>query len=138
MSWLTGLLEKVLKPFVTGINPETLSVSLWDGEVRLRDLELRPEALDGFNLPVHVLGAFVGEVYVSVPWRSLGSRSIVLRVDRVYALVGPASSAAYDPEAERKSEQESKSAQLAGWEALTDRAAEQHGSAPRLVARETP
>ena len=126
---LSGLLDKVLGPFVQGINSETLSISLWNGEVTLRNLELRPEALEGFGLPVHVLGAYIGELHLRVPWRSLGSQSITVSIDRIFVLVGPAATGAYDAEEEAKQEATAKEAELAAWEALQDQAAKQHSGA---------
>ena len=51
---VANLLEKVLGPFVIGLDKQSLNLSVWSGEVLLRDLQLRTEALDALPIPVKV------------------------------------------------------------------------------------
>ena len=59
---VSDVLQSVLGNFVRGIDRDHLDLSVWDGDVRLRDLELRTELLDALPLPVKVLGGALGEV----------------------------------------------------------------------------
>ena len=82
------VLQKVLGAFVRGLDEDNLELSVWNGDVRLSNLELRTEVLDALPLPVRVLGGSLGEVRVSVPWRNLlGSEPMLLTVDSVLVLM---------------------------------------------------
>ena len=86
---VANLLEKVLGPFVIGLDKQSLNLSVWSGEVLLRDLQLRTEALDALPIPVKAICGTVGEVRVTVPWRRLGKEPLIISIDRVFLLVGP-------------------------------------------------
>jgi len=81
------VLQKTLGAYLKGVDAENLNLSVWSGDVRLRKVELRTEALGA--LPVRVLRGTVGEVRVEVPWRSLRSKPIVVHVERVLLLCAP-------------------------------------------------
>lgn len=76
------------------------------GEVTLRDLKLRREALDKFNLPVDVLegkhtarryervdsdtvAGYLGELTLTIPWNNLRGKPVVIHVKDAYVLAVP-------------------------------------------------
>ena len=60
------------------------------GDVVLRNLRLRPDALSGLGLPVAVRAGLCGSLTLKLPWSKLGSSPVVLSLDRVYLLAAPA------------------------------------------------
>lgn len=87
------------------------------GDVTLKNLELRPDALTALNLPVVVTRgkvpalscvAFadlspigvVGQLWLFVPWSNLKTQRIRLVLEDVFALVEPNSKLSYSPERE--------------------------------------
>ena len=89
--FLEGVVSDVLQPllgnFVRGLDRDHLKMSIWDGELLLRDLELKTELLDALPVPFRVLGGTIGEIRVSVPWRRLGSEPMLVSIDRLLLLV---------------------------------------------------
>ena len=86
---LSGVLQKALGSFVKGLDDDAvLNVSLWDGTLRLQNLELNTEALAGLGLPVEVVGAYVGELRAEIPWGSIFGQPISVTLDRVYLTLG--------------------------------------------------
>ncbi|KAF3677911.1 hypothetical protein FXO37_04600 [Capsicum annuum] len=78
------------------------------GDVVLKDLKLKAEALNLLKLPVTVTAGFVGTItlqfsvlsvnikffgnllaYVQVPWKSLGKEPVIVLIDRVFILAHP-------------------------------------------------
>ena len=59
------VLQKTLGAYLEGVDADNLNLSVWSGDVRLRSVRLRTEALAA--LPVCVLRGTVGEVRVEVP-----------------------------------------------------------------------
>ncbi|GJP54206.1 hypothetical protein CLOM_g13301 [Closterium sp. NIES-68] len=84
-----GLLRKYLGEYVRNIPDEALKISVWQGDVVLRDLQLKEEALNRLRLPISVKAGFIGSVNLKVPWSRLGVEPVVLLLDRVFILAQP-------------------------------------------------
>ena len=111
------VLHQAIGRFVSGIDRENLKLSVWNGDIRLTQLELNTDAIDSLGLPVRVLGGHLGEVSVQVPWRELRTKPIVINLHRVYLLLAPKdASTPLDLEAEAARERKKKFDGLAQWE----------------------
>ncbi|TYI07189.1 hypothetical protein ES332_A10G210100v1 [Gossypium tomentosum] len=84
------LLRRYLGEYVHDLSLETLKISVWKGDVVLKDLKLKAEALNSLNLPVTVKAGFVGTITLKVPWKSLGKEPVIVLIDRVFLLAHPA------------------------------------------------
>ncbi|XP_057959044.1 uncharacterized protein LOC131151699 [Malania oleifera] len=84
------LLRRYLGEYVHGLSAEALRVSVWKGDVVLKDLKLKAEALNSLKLPVTVKAGFVGTITLKVPWKSLGKEPVIVLIDRVFILAHPA------------------------------------------------
>ncbi|KAF6156504.1 hypothetical protein GIB67_011305 [Kingdonia uniflora] len=84
------LLRKYLGEYVHGLSAEALRISVWKGDVVLKDLKLKAEALNSLKLPVTVKAGFVGTITLKVPWKSLGKEPVIVLIDRVFILAHPA------------------------------------------------
>ncbi|KEH32375.1 calcium-dependent lipid-binding-like protein [Medicago truncatula] len=84
------LLRKYLGEYVHGLSAEALRISVWKGDVVLKDLKLKSEALNALKLPVTVKSGFVGTITLKVPWKSLGKEPVIVLIDRVFVLANPA------------------------------------------------
>ncbi|XP_050216889.1 uncharacterized protein LOC126667840 isoform X2 [Mercurialis annua] len=85
------LLRRYLGEYVHGLSVEALRISVWKGDVVLKDLRLKAEALNALKLPVTVKAGFVGTITLKVPWKSLGKEPVIVHIDRVFILAHPAS-----------------------------------------------
>ncbi|KAI3512412.1 hypothetical protein L1887_19727 [Cichorium endivia] len=85
------LLRKYLGEYVHGLSSEALRISVWKGDVVLKDLKLKAEALNSLKLPVTVKAGFVGQITLKVPWKGLGKEPVIVLIDRVFVLAHPAS-----------------------------------------------
>ncbi|GFZ13853.1 calcium-dependent lipid-binding family protein [Actinidia rufa] len=78
-----------LGEYVHGLSAEALRISVWKGDVVLKDLKLKAEALNSLKLPVTVKAGFVGTITLKVPWKSLGKEPVIVLIDRVFVLAHP-------------------------------------------------
>ncbi|KAK1425948.1 hypothetical protein QVD17_14615 [Tagetes erecta] len=106
------LLRKYLGDYVHGLSSEALKISVWkgtnyldligllavsdcdpasSGDVVLKDLKLKADALNSLKLPVTVNAGFVGTITLKVPWKGLGKEPVIVLIDRVFVLAHPAS-----------------------------------------------
>lgn len=67
-SVLAGVLNRFLSAYVDNLNTGQLNVGIWSGDVKLRNLRLKKEALDKFRLPVDVIEGYLGDLTLSIPW----------------------------------------------------------------------
>lgn len=84
------LLQRYLGNYVRGLNKEALKISVWKGDVELKNMQLKPEALNALKLPVKVKAGFLGSVKLKVPWSKLGQDPVLVYLDRIFLLAEPA------------------------------------------------
>ncbi|KAJ4951540.1 hypothetical protein NE237_028372 [Protea cynaroides] len=84
------LLQRYLGNYVKGLNKEALKISVWQGDVELKNMQLKPEALNALKLPVKVKAGFLGSVRLKVPWSRLGQEPVLVYLDRIFILAEPA------------------------------------------------
>lgn len=63
---LAFILNKYLGQYVSGLDSESLRISVWKGDIVLKNLQLRPEALDAFKLPITVKAGILGTLRLKV------------------------------------------------------------------------
>ncbi|KAF3782527.1 Vacuolar sorting-associated protein 13C [Nymphaea thermarum] len=84
------LLQKYLGNYIRGLSADALKISVWQGDVELTNMQLKPEALNALKLPVRVKTGFLGSVRLKVPWSRLGQEPVQVYLDRICILVEPA------------------------------------------------
>lgn len=107
------------------------------GQLTLRNLRLKKEALDKFRLPVDVLQGMglnlhkifslpdyhaseghLGKFTLSLHWMNLGNQPVEILIEDVYLLVVPSPQANVDPDEEEKRAQATKAERLENAELL--------------------
>jgi vacuolar protein sorting-associated protein 13A/C len=63
---LAYYLNQYLGKYVTGLDADKLRLSVWAGDVVLKGLKLRSEALKDLNLPITVKGGVLGTLRLKV------------------------------------------------------------------------
>ncbi|KAH9636273.1 hypothetical protein HF086_009469 [Spodoptera exigua] len=100
---VAGILNRLLGKYVQDLDTENLNVGIFSGNVNLTDLKLKPEALYELDLPIDVKIGTIGRIALQIPWSGLYTQPVVVNIEDVLVLVGPAISNSYfDPERERR------------------------------------
>ncbi len=118
------LLNRFLGMYVKNFDPKQLNVGIWSGDVKLRNLELRREALDQLHLPVNVVEGHLGQLTLSIPWSNLRGKPVKVNIEDVFLLAAPKVDADYDEEEEEKRAQAVKMEKLENAELLKERNSE--------------
>lgn len=123
-SIVADVLVRVLGSYVDGLNKESIRVGVWRGDLELKHLRLRPDALAvlfetlGLDLPVTVTAGYVGLLRLKVPWNSLRSAPVRIFMHDVTVIASPVSDG--DQKALELRDRRLKAARLATDEALRD------------------
>lgn len=72
------------------------------GNVELRGLKLRKEALEKLRLPIEVFEGYLGELSLQIPWAALKTKPIVINISDLFILAGPKAERPYDEESEQE------------------------------------
>ena len=108
---VANLLNTYLGQFVEDFG--VLDVKAWSGEVNLRNIRIRPAALDMLQLPVTVSAGTIGRIHLAADWRSLKSKPVRLVLEDISACARPKASFDLDPEVVRATALAEKTAKLA-------------------------
>ncbi|KAI0401727.1 hypothetical protein F4802DRAFT_399824 [Xylaria palmicola] len=118
---VAGLLNRFLGMYVKNFDPAQLKVGIWSGDVKLRDLELRREALDQLKLPINVVEGHLGQLTLIIPWSNLRGAPVKVFIEDVFLLASPKEEAAYDAEEEDRRKQRIKMEKLDSAELIKER-----------------
>jgi vacuolar protein sorting-associated protein 13A/C len=118
---VANLLNRFLGMYVQNFDPKQLNVGIWSGDVKLRDLELRREALDQLRLPLNVVEGHLGSLTLSIPWSNLRGKPLKVNIEDVFLLAAPKEDADYDAEEEDRRAHAVKMEKLDSAELLKER-----------------
>lgn len=118
---VASLLNRFLGMYIRNFDPGQLKVGIWSGDVKLRDLELRREALDQLKLPINVIEGHLGALTLKIPWSNLRGQPVQVYIEDVFLLAAPKEDAEWDEEEEERRRQAIKIEKLDSAEMLKDR-----------------
>jgi vacuolar protein sorting-associated protein 13A/C len=118
---VASLLNRFLGMYIRNFDPKQLNVGIWSGDVKLRDLELRREALDQLKLPINVVEGHLGQLTLKIPWSNLRGQPVQVYIEDVFVLAAPKEDAEWDEEEEERRRQAVKIEKLDSAEILKDR-----------------
>lgn len=120
-SLVANLLNRFLGMYVRNFDPKQLNVGIWSGDVKLRDLELRREALDQFHLPLNVVEGHISSLVLQIPWSNLRGKPVSINIEDVFLLAAPKQDQEYDAEEEDRRAHSVKMEKLESAELLKER-----------------
>jgi vacuolar protein sorting-associated protein 13A/C len=118
---VANLLNRFLGMYVKNFDPKQLNVGIWSGDVTLRNLELRKEALDQLHLPLNVVEGHLGQLTLSIPWSNLRGKPVKVNIEDVFLLSAPKEESDYDAEEEERRAHAVKIEKLESAELLKER-----------------
>nr|POE47209.1 vacuolar protein sorting-associated protein 13 [Quercus suber] len=123
-SLVANLLNRFLGMYVRNFDPKQLSVGIFSGDVTLKDLELRREALDQFHLPLNVVEGHISSLTLKIPFRNLRGQPVQIHIEDVFLLAAPKEDQEYNAEDEERRAHSVKMEKLDSAELLKERNAE--------------
>ena len=84
-----SLLKALLGEYVENVDPQKLSVSIWSGQVSLRDLRLKSNLFHKLGLPFDLKLGIIKHLKFDVPWARLASSPVVCKLDQLFLILTP-------------------------------------------------
>ncbi|KZS92954.1 vacuolar protein sorting-associated protein 13 [Sistotremastrum niveocremeum HHB9708] len=149
---LYALFNRLLAPYVENLDLNQVNYGLGTGQLTLKNLRLKREALDKFRLPVDVLEGYLGLFTVNLSWKNLTDKPLEIVIENVYLLAVPGSQSKaryfcrntpFDPEEDERRAQAAKFdrlenaelLQMKGQDAISDESQKQEGLVASLLAK---
>ncbi|KAH8145466.1 uncharacterized protein LAJ45_10436 [Morchella importuna] len=121
---IATLMNRFLGMYIKNFDSKQLNVGIWSGDVKLRNLELKKEALDQMKLPLNVSEGHLGQLTLQIPWSNLKGKPVKVIIEDVYLLAAPKADQEYDEEEEERRQQAVKQEKLQNAELLQERSTE--------------
>ena len=121
---VANLLNRFLGMYVKNFDANQLKIGIWNGDVKLQNLELRREALDQLHLPVNVVEGHLGQLTMQIPFTNLRGKPVRVNIEDVFLLAAPKEDAEYNEEEEAKRAHDVKMEKLENAELLKQRSSE--------------
>ena len=110
-SLLVPIVNRILGEYISNLEPKQLEMSLWSGQVKLKNLELRRDMFSQWNIPISVVYGKIDNLMLIIPWNDLRTKPLKIQVGNVYLLCQPALDH-FDLEDELQRKQEKKKQRL--------------------------
>ncbi|PAA77695.1 hypothetical protein BOX15_Mlig010693g5 [Macrostomum lignano] len=120
---VVDLINRALGDYVENLDASQLNLSIWRGDVRLENLNIKPNALEGLEIPIEVKQGHLGRLVLKIPWKNLYTEPTVAEIDGLYILAVPIFGMKFDPEKERQFDFEAKMKKVRQYEDNRARAA---------------
>jgi vacuolar protein sorting-associated protein 13A/C len=117
-NFVSKILVKALGDYIDDIDVDTLSLSMWRGNVELLDLKIKKSALDLFDIPVTIIDGHVGRIGVEIPWLSLATEPVRITISDIFLVLQPKKCVPWDHALEEQKAFEIKMKKLKHHEAL--------------------
>ena len=76
-----ALLEKIMSriagEYIEGISSDKMKVGVFNGNVEIKNVQIRKSIMKKFNLPFKLKFGMVELIKMKIPWRSLSSSPVV-------------------------------------------------------------
>lgn len=113
---VADLLTKYLGAYVENLDRDKLNISVWKGDLKLKNLKLKRGALDSFNLPISVVHGYLGSLVLKIPWTNLKGKPVIAEVDDLFIVAKPKKACKWDAKEEEERAQAVKQQKLAAYE----------------------
>jgi vacuolar protein sorting-associated protein 13A/C len=86
---VTSILNKYLSKFVDELAAKQMRFFAWRGTISLHNVEIKTNSLDSLSLPFRVIHGHIGRIEANIPWKTLYSSPVVIKLSDIYVIALP-------------------------------------------------
>jgi hypothetical protein len=135
---VANVLNSVLGAWVDNINSDQLKLSIFSGEVVLKDLKLKESAIESLGFPFNLQSGRISSLKVDIPWSKLSSAPLQIEISDIFGLISPSLPTSWSEAKEKEKVKTFKKTLLDNYEALTSSElsiSEEKGFVEKLVQK---
>lgn len=83
---IESVLVKHLGKYIDGLK-NSLDVGLFDGEVTIENVSLKPSFVNSLGLPFTLKFSHIEKIHISIPWSKLKEKNTMVNVRGIYVLL---------------------------------------------------
>uniref|UniRef100_H3AXY1 Vacuolar protein sorting 13 homolog A n=1 Tax=Latimeria chalumnae TaxID=7897 RepID=H3AXY1_LATCH len=91
-SLVVDVLNKFLGDYVVNLDSNQLKLGIWGGDVVLKNLEIKENAISQLDVPFKVKAGHISKLDLKIPWKNIYSQPVEATLDGVYLLIVPVAS----------------------------------------------
>lgn len=86
---ISSVLNRVLGNFIENLDSEQLKISLWQSNVKLENLQIKPTIFDSMPVPFTLHYGKVGKIFIDIPIMNINNSPMKIEVSDVFVFIKP-------------------------------------------------
>lgn len=86
---ISSVLNRVLGNFIENLDAEQLNISLWNSNVKLENLQIKPSIFDSIPVPFSLHYGKVGKIFIDIPLMNIASSPLKIEISDVFVFIKP-------------------------------------------------
>ena len=86
---ISSLLNRFLGSFIENLDSEQLNISLWNGSVKLENLEVKPNIFDSMPVPFTLHYGKIGKIQLEIPVINIQSSPLKVEMSDIIIFIKP-------------------------------------------------
>ncbi|ELP93350.1 tipc, putative [Entamoeba invadens IP1] len=95
---IADFLTKTIGKYIEDLDVDSVTVSLWNGNVKLKDLRVKRDACSSLNLPVQITTGILSNLEVEVPWKTIKKDPFKIKISGINIIARPQTNFVFDNE----------------------------------------
>ena len=134
---IANILNSALGEWIENLNADQLNLSVFRGDINLKNLKVKSDALTQLGIPYKVVDGFVGKLHVKIPWTSLTSSPLKVTLSDVMVRLKARPPTEWNEEKELQLFKSSKASSIKNYENVLSSELSSSQSDPGFVERLT-
>ena len=86
---ISSVLNRTLGNFIENLDAEQLNISIWNSNVKLENLQIKPTIFDSMPVPFTLHYGKVGKIFIDIPILNINNSPLKIEISDVFVFIKP-------------------------------------------------
>ena len=86
---ISSVLNRTLGTFIENLDAEQLKISIWNSNVKLENLQIKPTIFDSMPVPFTLHYGKVGKIFIDIPILTINTSPLKIEISDVFMFIKP-------------------------------------------------
>jgi hypothetical protein len=86
---ISSVLNRTLGTFIENLDAEQLKISIWNSNVKLENLQIKPTIFDSMPVPFTLHYGKVGKIFIDIPILTINTSPLKIEISDVFVFIKP-------------------------------------------------